>query len=67
MNTTPAQFNDERNRVWRLELNYSLARRLRDAGVIITPKLMILLKSDTFSSWQETPSSAAAAATISAS
>ena len=30
MNTTPAQFTDERNRTWRLELNYSLAKRLRD-------------------------------------
>ncbi len=30
MNTTPAQFTDERNRTWRLELNYTLAKRLRD-------------------------------------
>ena len=30
MNTTPAQFTDERGRVWRIELNYSLAKRLRD-------------------------------------
>lgn len=30
MNTTPAQFTDERDRTWRIELNYTLAKRLRD-------------------------------------
>jgi hypothetical protein len=34
MNTTPAQFTDDRHRTWRIVLNYSLAKRLRDVTAL---------------------------------